>query len=211
MRRLLTLEDEGSLAHLAKPDLVRQSRHMHARHVAFGMAVTLGLASCAKTEKPPDILALVGDLRDPHPEVRTRAMLEILRVGEPAALAVAALLDDPAPRTRVTAAQTLWSLGPKAKPAVPRLAAALHDPLVEVRAAVATLCEALGPAAAPVVPALAGALRDEDWNVRQHAAIALGNIGPAAAAAVPALEEAAKDDFLRGAASEAMRKIQRPR
>jgi HEAT repeat protein len=68
--------------------------------------------------------------------------------------------------------------------------------------------ESAGPQGAPAVPALVQALKDGDANVRLWACKALGAVGPAARSAVPALVDAARVDFLRGAAEEALRKIQ---
>jgi HEAT repeat protein len=94
--------------------------------------------------------------------------------------------------------------------AVPSLAETLRDPDQEVRLSAAMALESAGPQAAPAVPALVEALKDADANVRLWSCKALGSVGPPARAAIPALVDAAKVDFLRGAAEDALRKIQGP-
>jgi HEAT repeat protein len=173
-------------------------------------AVLSLLVSCSKKEAGPDIPGLVRALKDERGSVRGPAQIELTFAGEPAAGPVADLLRDPEPRIRLAAAQTLWSLGSKAKAAVPPLTTALEDTSPEVRANAAMALEAIGPASRPAVPALTARLRDSDWNVRQHAVKALGAIGPEAKEAVPALVRASKDDFTHSAATEALQKIQGP-
>lgn len=173
------------------------------------LVVLVSAAGCRKQEKPPDIPSLVAALRDP-----TRsgpATTELIRIGEPGAPLIGALLSDPDPGIRKIGAQTLWSLGPRAAPAVPQLVPVLGDPDPGVRSAAAMACEAIGPAAAPAVSALTRGLKDKDGSVRQWSAKALGNIGPAASSAIPALAQAAKNDYMRDAAEDALRKIQTPR
>lgn len=149
-------------------------------------------------------------LRSPDSEVSGPAGRELIDIGEPAVPALAALLGDPEPRIRRASATTLWGLGTRKAAAVPTLAETLRDADPEVRLAAVMALESAGEHAAPAVAALTAALKDSDANVRLWAAKALGSVGPAARPAVPALVEAARADFLRGAAEEALRRIQGP-
>jgi HEAT repeat protein len=169
--------------------------------------LTVGLAACKKGPTPPDLGALVNALRDPAPEVRGKAVLELIRIGDPAVIPVAALLEDPDPRIRGVAASTLWSLGPRARQVLPQITHAMADESAEVRLGAAMACEAIGADAAPAVPALIKLLGDSDGTVKLGAANALGAVGPGAGAAVPALIQASKNSYMHDAAEQAILRI----
>jgi hypothetical protein len=110
----------------------------------------------------------------------TRALIEQLR--------------DPSPAVRSRAASLLAKLGSGATPAVPYLTNALRDPDKRVRFSASLALGAVGPGAAPAVPALIAARSDPDESVRVYATRALGQIGPSAAAlSVPVLVAALGD------------------
>jgi HEAT repeat protein len=184
-------------------------RKHRVRVLSIG-CLLLGLAACGRREEKPDIPKLISELKSPREEVRGRAGVALAAVGEPAAVPLTELLRDPDPRVRLLGAQTLWTLGPRAKAVVPQITEALKDESVPVRMNATMALEAIGFPAASATPALIALLRDPDWSVRQHAAQALGAIGPDAKSAVPALTRAARDDFTRDAATKALQKIQGP-
>ena len=174
--------------------------------VLVALAVVAG-AGCRKTQEQK-VAEWIDKLKSPDIEVSGQAGRALIDIGEPAVPALAGLLSDPEARVRRAAASTLWGLGTKTKAAVPALGDTLRDPDSEVRLSAAMALENAGPQAEAAVPALVRALKDNDANVRLWAAKALGAVGPGARAAVPALEDAAKVDFVRGAAEDALKRIQ---
>jgi hypothetical protein len=104
--------------------------------------------------------------------------------------ALIAQLSDPDPRVRTLAACALRDRGVAALPALDALIARLKDPEMYVRSASAEAIGAIGPKAAPAVPALITACQvsgEDPLPLRQYA-YALGDIGPAARSALPTLE-----------------------
>jgi HEAT repeat protein len=180
------------------------------RDRAAALAACLALASaagCKSRPKGPDVPALIADLKGEDQEKKGKASLKLIEVGEPAGPALAEMLKSENPAHRLTAASTLFGMGPKGRAAVPALAEALSDPDRDLRIAAAMAMESIGPDAAEAVPALVKALQDKEGLVRQRAVIALGSIGPAASTAIPALVEAGKWDPVRGHVDEAIAKI----
>jgi len=170
--------------------------------------LTLGLATaCRSKPSEPDVAQLLDQLKSSDDQVSGKATLQLIRLGEPAAGALGVMLADADPRTRETAARTLWGMGARGKAAAPALGTTLSDPEATVRVAAAMALENMGPAAEAAIPALVKALRDRDGQVRQWAVRALGSIGPAASAAIPALEAASKTDAVHQPAEEAILKI----
>jgi HEAT repeat protein len=186
-------------------------RSVTRRRLINVLALASAAAACGRWSSSPDIPALVAKLRNTNPSVRGPANVELIRLGEPAALPVSELLKDPDPKIRHLAALTLASMGAKARPAVAPLIAALDDSSDDVRIAAATALQPIGREAAAGVPALIRLLRDSNGTVRREAARALGEIGAPAASAVPALVQASKNDYMQDAADEAVRKIQSSR
>jgi HEAT repeat protein len=168
------------------------------------LAVTTGCPSKPKTETIP---VLITDLVSGEEMRSGAAGAQLVKIGEPAAPALAELLRTGDTRVRRIAAATLWGMGIQGRVAVPELTACLDDPDYQLRAGSAMALQAMGPAAAPAVPALVRALKDHEGIVRQRAAMALGAIGPAASDALPALDEATRLDAVRPAAEEAMARI----
>jgi len=189
---------------------VRQSLGMCRPHVASCLAllVLVSAVGCGRREKTPDFPTLLESLRSPQPSVRGPAAVELITLGEPAALPVAGLLKDPDERVRHMAAMTLQNMAAKAQPAMPALIEALGDSSGDVRTTAATALRSFGPQAAPAVPALTRALKDSESIVRLEAARTLGDIGAAAEPAVPTLVQVSKLEFMRDAADDAVRKIQ---
>jgi HEAT repeat protein len=184
------------------PRLLRRRPVVAAACLAF-----LCAAACRSKPKGPDVPALIADLKGEDQDKKGKASLKLIEVGEPAAPPLAEMLKSDNPAHRLTAASTLFGMGPKGRAAVPALAEALADADVDLRVAAAMALESIGPDAAPAIPALTNALKDKEGIVRQRAVIALGNIGPAASGAIPALVEAGKWDPVRGHVDEAIAKI----
>lgn len=174
---------------------------------ALAAAVAALLPACKKKPSGPDVPGLIADLKGDDQEKKGKASLRLIEVGEPAGPALAEMLQSDNPAHRITAASTLFGMGPKGRAAVPALAVTLADPDRELRIASAMALESIGPDAAGAVPALVQALKDKEGLVRQRAVIALGSIGPAAAGAIPALVEAGRWDPVRGHVDEAIAKI----
>lgn len=183
---------------------------MSRPHVASCVAL-LAVATavgCGGREKTPDFPGLLESLRSAQPGVRGPAAVELIGLGEVAALPVAGLLKDPDERVRHMAAMTLQNMGAKARPALPALIDALGDGSADVRTTAATALRSFGADAAPAVPALIRALNDRESIVRLEAARTLGDVGAAAEPAVPTLIQVSKLEFMRDAADDAVRKIQ---
>jgi HEAT repeat protein len=149
-----------------------------------------GLPGCRGKQATPDPNQLVADLRGPDPEKSGRARVQLITLGQPAVPALAEMLRSGAPAERITAANTLWGMGARARGASGDLAVALTDADPALRVAAAMALENMGAAAVDAVPALAEALGDPEAGVRQAAVKALGAIGPDARAALPTLTRA---------------------
>jgi HEAT repeat protein len=173
--------------------------------VSFAL-LAAALAGCRAKQKPPEPGQLVAELRGSDAEKSGRARLQLITLGEAAVPAVTELLRSGTTAERITAANTLWGMGPRAQAAVPDLVEALADPDPSLRMAAAMALENMGAAAEAAVFALAQALGDREPGVRQAAVKALGAMGPAAHGALPALTRALR----RGSwpeAQEAARRI----
>jgi HEAT repeat protein len=138
----------------------------------------------------------VAKLRDPDAHESREAMLELVRMGQPAVAGVIEVLKDPGEANRTRAQSTLSRIGP---PAVPALVVALGDE--KTSAAVVAILVKIG---AEAVPALAEALENDDAKVRRSACLVLREIGEPARPAARALGKALKDndpEVRRGAAA----------
>ena len=149
-----------------------------------------GLLGCRGKQAAPDPNQLVADLRGPDPEKSGRARVQLITLGQPAVPALAEMLRSGTPAERITAANTLWGMGARARGASGDLAVALTDADPALRVAAAMALENMGAAAVDAVPALAEALGDPEAGVRQAAVKALGAIGPDARSALPTLTRA---------------------
>jgi len=130
-------------------------------------------------------------------------------------------------RSKLTVIENLRKIGPDAKDAVPALERALDDGGYKVCISVVRALKSIGTkeAVAGLTSALykkewkrfsytIEALNNEQWKVRMYAAEALGRLGPDAMSAVYALNSTRRNDEdsrVRGAATEAIRKIRRNR
>lgn len=130
-----------------------------------------------------DIDALLRDLEDEDPAVRTLAAKVFGRLIEPPPRVIAALitrLEDEQPMVRSMAAASLGRLGPVAQDAVPTLGALLDDPLAPVRFWAADALARIGATAALREP-LERLAADEDplaKSARAAARRALAGLEP---------------------------------
>ena len=99
-------------------------RSRWVRGLSIG-CLLLSLVACGPREEKPDIPKLLNELKSTRDDVRGRAGVALAVAGEPAAVPLTELLRDPDPRVRLLGAQTLWTLGARAKAVVPQLAEAL--------------------------------------------------------------------------------------
>jgi HEAT repeat protein len=159
---------------------------------------------------PPDAeqLALDG-LDDPEGFVRAIAakLLGDLEAVQRAERVASVLLEDPYPRARQTAAETLERFG--GETAGRALVRGLDDPMTEVRLAAVKGVRSLEPPGA--TPSLARLLlEDSEWEIRVQAAGALGQTGDPEV--VPVLRAALDDesDFVRAAAINALEELGEP-
>ena len=159
----------------------------------------------AVVETSEDVQKLVAKLRDPKPEKRRLACVELAKLREQSTAApMEAATHDSSPVVRAAALNALRAIqGP---PAIERLLEALRaDPSREVRWQAASELEVLADPRA--VPALIQALKDRDPLVRTGAAEALKAIpdGAALRPLIRALKE--PDAGVRRAATEALGRI----
>ncbi len=155
---------------------------------------------------------LIRGLRNPTPDVRTRAARSLGRLGTLARDAMPLLvhaLHDAEPAVREAAAQAMGQMGPDA---LPHLVAMLHHPDKYVRRNGVWALGKLGSVALGSLPALCESLRDADPRVASGAAQALGGLGERAVEAIPGLTEAMRGTniVLCRLASKALSEIGRP-
>ncbi len=159
----------------------------------------------AVVETSADVQHLVAQLRDPKPEKRRLACVELAKIRDPSTAAtVEAATRDSSPIVRAAALNTFRAVADLKS--IERLLEALRaDPNREVRWQAAAELEALEDARA--VPALIQALKDRDPLVRVGAAEALKGIPDAAALRplIRALKD--PDPGVRRAATEALGEI----
>jgi len=178
------------------------------------VALAVTAAWPAGCKRAPDVQDQVkgfaAQLQDPRPETNQKAAVELMKIGQPAAGAVAELMRHEDPQVRSRAASVIWGMGAKGGAAAPNLGALLSDPQGDVRIAAAMALENMGREARVVVPELTRALDDPEGQVRMWAIRSLGKIGPEAKPAVPALHRLAKKQpSMEILVREALREIQR--
>ena len=143
---------------------------------------------------------------DPQREV---TVIAIGLIGPPAAEAVPAVVDvlrnDPEPRNRLWAAQTLQKI--RSPEAVPALVEALRDEIPAVIVEARRSLHVLDKEA--LKKALVEHLRDERWWVREGAAEGLGEFGPDAKEFTLLLDETLRDPhcIVRETAQKALSRI----
>jgi len=167
---------------------------------------------------PPDktIEQWIALLRQPpmdakHPDREwSMAPMALASIGEPAALAVTAVLRDDSPSSRRRAAVSLMAMGAKARVAVPELTARLKDDDATVRQTAAAALGLIGLVSAEVVDGLVETLvGDAQAAVRESAATSLGRLKDKRA--IAGLREATRDanGAVRQSAARALRTIER--
>src|SRR5260370_6816955 len=164
---------------------------------AFAALLALPVATFAADAKD-DVAALVKQLKDKNPGVRSKAARALENIDPAAKDAVPLLIEvlkdrDPGYPVAPIAAKALGRLG---SAAVPALTEALEIKDGRVQAYAAAALKQIGPDAKPAVAALIEVVKkykDPAHLARLNAIAALGKIGPGAKEAVPTLAEVAKD------------------
>jgi HEAT repeat protein len=138
-------------------------------------------------------------LTDNDEMVRVNALQSLARIGPESQGDVPSLLtslQDELPYVRLSAANALAEMGPRAIDALPALTAvALRDPVPRVRLEAAVALWRIDRRSVRVIPVLMEALEDPDEVSRWIAADCLGDIGAEAREAVPALQAALRGEF----------------
>jgi outer membrane protein assembly factor BamB len=169
------------------------------RRLLAGLLIVLTCASCGrKSEK-----AVSGE--DPG-VAGAGASVERQAEAEATVEALTAKLVDPAPETKVAAADALGKMGAKAASAAPRLVATLEDPSAWARVSAMETLVAIGP---PAVSALVDAIENGEGPIRVRSVLVLGSMAGDATAAIQVLEKIAEDESLpwRGLAAGALGQI----
>ena len=138
-------------------------------------------------KNPPELAALISQLRDPASKIRAAAAEAIAELGPSAGSAgpnLAALLTDPSVQVRRAAARAVHATRADAVAVLPALVKAVEDTDPVVRASAMEALNEIGKAA---VPSLTQSLRNT--RTAYWACMALGEIGADAAPAVPGLTE----------------------
>lgn len=146
------------------------------------------------------------DLKNPDPQIRTKSILELGKLGQSAEIAVLALiqiLKDEDKNVRKAVVNTLSTLGQASTSIRETLKEAIQEENWVIRA---YLAEVFGSLGTDLVSTLIQLLNDEHWVVRAHAAEALSGIGREAQEAIPALISAlrSQDWAIKKAASQAL-------
>ncbi len=157
-----------------------------------------------QSEHQDNINVHINAIKDSNWEVRSKAVMTLVKIGVLAVPALIEALNDPDEGVRGLAAWSLERIGSPTGKAVLALIKAMKDPSENVRkSAFAALGQITGSEAATAVPALMETLKDPfpdaprlsaerlaRTDVRMLAAQALGQIGKPATAAIPVLIEA---------------------
>jgi CubicO group peptidase (beta-lactamase class C family) len=140
-----------------------------------------------------DLAPLVKALQDPDPRVRENAAESLGQMGPGASEATDPLLHCLSDADPYVIGKAAEALSRIGGAAVPGLIRVLEHAVPAARWPATIALGKIGPEAHPAVPALTQALSDTTADVRWGAAVALGNIGPKAQPAVPALMRALSD------------------
>jgi len=164
------------------------------------------LPPAAAVEAPPEVAALIQDLRGSDRPRIERAKRRLARLGAPAVPALIELLKQGSRTDRARVTTVLVRIG---KDAVPPLVALLAGDDTSHMAAASVALANMGRDA---VGGLIAALGSRNESVRFMAAETLGDIGADAAEAVPALTESQEDSspLVRKKAADALAKIASP-
>jgi hypothetical protein len=137
-----------------------------------------------------EISALVEKLQSPDATVRAESADDLRSLGPKAGAAAAALkalLDDPAPRVRMSAAAALLRITPDTPRPLRVLSEGLGSSDAAVRRQATRAVGLAGAAAAPLAGRLASLLTDADELTRVAALQSIATLGPAASAACDAV------------------------
>ncbi len=149
-------------------------------------AFLVGLGQAGEEEIP----ALVGKLQSPDATVRAESADDLRSLGPKAGAAAAALkalLDDPVPRVRMSAAAALLRIVPQDPRPLRVLSEGLESTDAAVRRHATRAVGLAGAAAVPLAGRLAALLTEADELTRVAALQSIATLGPAAAAACDAV------------------------
>lgn len=203
--RMLAIRTLIEFGTLAKGELPRVRDALGDPFAA--VALEAAAAVCKLGDDPiPAVKLVTSALGSTTEGVPAAAILTVARMGTAGRALVPAVLDklaDPAPLTRLAAAEFVRLVEPaEAEKAVPALAKLVTDPVVEVRRKVGEVLEALGPRGGPAAGAVGKALPGEmDTIARDQFVAALAAMGaaakPAAAGLLPIVADASAPLQLR--------------
>ena len=162
--------------------------------VSFHALLALDVSAQQQTRNDTQGLApLVTALQDPDPRVRGNAIDSLGQMGPGASEAIEPLLLCLSDADPYVIGKAAEALSRIGGAAVPGLIRVLEHALPAARWPATIALGKIGPDAHTAVPALMQALADSTDDVRWGAAVALGNIGPKAQPAVPALMRTLSD------------------
>ncbi len=162
--------------------------------LAFHALLVPDVSAQQQTRKDTqDLAPLVKALQDPDPRVRENAAESLGQMGPGASEAIDPLLLCLSDADPYVIGKAAEALSRIGGAAVPGLIRVLEHAVPAARWPATIALGKIGPEAHPAVPALTQALTDSTDEVRWGAAVALGNIGPKAQPAVPALMRTLSD------------------
>ncbi len=204
LRAASSLRHLGAKAKQAVPRLVAILNDKQRSTAVRSMVVNA--LGCMIPERNDTIPHVIGALEDADEQVSSTAAYVLRRVDDEKVVVPVLMqaLKDKRGQVRWAAADSLGSLGPKAKAAVQPLCKLLEAEQPGMRNIAARALMGIGPEAKEAVPSLIKALQDEDHMVRFYCVKALGEMNKDAEAAVPALLRAL-DDKVVGLRDEAAR------
>lgn len=157
-----------------------------------------------------EIPALLEKLKSPDAAVRAESADDLRSLGpkaRPAEAALAALLDDPAPRVRMSAAAALLRIAPGSARPLRVLGDGLDHSDAAVRRHATREVGLAGGAAAPLAGRLAALLGDADELTRVAALQSIATLGPAAAEACDVVTKRLDQPDMAADAADALGRI----
>ena len=162
--------------------------------LSFYTLLTPGVSAQQQTRMDTqDLAPLVKALQDPGPRVRENAAESLGQMGPGASEAIDPLLLCLSDADPYVIGKAAEALSRIGGAAVPGLIRVLEHAVPAARWPATIALGKIGPEAHAAVPALTQALTDSTDEVRWGAAVALGNVGPKAQPAVPALMRTLSD------------------